>query len=270
MKKNVLALGTLSLALSAALLAPLSASAQNIAVVNGKPVPKERAEVLKAQLARQGQPITPEIERQIKDEVVLREIFVQEAERRGIAASENYKQQLELTRQALLIRELFAEYQRTNPITAEEIQAKYDEFKAQAGGKEYRARHILVEKEDEAKKLIADLKRGAKFEDLALKNSKDPGSAKQGGDLDWSPADRYVPEFSDAMVKLEKGKFTEQPVKSQFGYHVIKLEDVRDVELPTLEQVRPQIEQALMQQKIAQFRDDLRKNARTDYKFEQQ
>lgn len=270
MKKNVLALGTLSLTLSAALLAPLGASAQNIAIVNGKPVPTERAEALKSQIARQGQPVTPDLERQVKDEVVLREIFLQEAERRGLPASENYKQQMELARQALLIRELFADFQKNNPVTDAEIQAKYAEFKAQSSGKEYRARHILVEKEDLAKKLIADLKRGAKFEDLAKKNSKDPGSAKNGGDLDWSTADRYVPEFSDAMVKLDKGQVTPQPVKSQFGFHVIKLEETRDAQLPSMEELKPQIEQALAQQKMAKFREDLRNSAKTDYKFEQQ
>lgn len=270
MKMNVLALGTLSLALSAALLAPLAASAQNIAIVNGKPVPQERAEALKTQISRQGQAITPDIERQIKDEVVLREIFLQEAERRGLPASENYKQQMELARQALLIRELFADFQKNNPVTDAEVQAKYDEFKAQASGKEYRARHILVEKEALANKLLADLKRGAKFEELAKKHSKDPGSAKNGGDLDWSTPDRYVPEFSEAMVKLEKGKVAQQPVKSQFGYHIIKLDDVRDAQLPTLEELKPQIQQSLAQQKMAKFREDLRNSAKTDYKFEQQ
>jgi peptidyl-prolyl cis-trans isomerase C len=270
MKKNVLALGTLSLALSAALLAPLGASAQNIAIVNGKPVPKERAETLMTQISRQGQPMTPDLEKQVKDEVVLREIFMQEAERRGLAGSTNYKQQMELARQTLLIRELFADFQKNNPVTDAEIQAKYDEFKAQAGGKEYRARHILVEKEDLAKKLIADLKKGAKFEDLAKKNSKDPGSAKNGGDLDWAAPGSYVPEFSEAMAKLEKGQVTQAPVKSQFGYHVIKLEDVRDAQIPPLEEVKPQIQQNLAQQKMAKFRDDLRNGAKTDYKFEQQ
>ncbi|UZD53643.1 peptidylprolyl isomerase [Caldimonas aquatica] len=268
-KTSRLALGTLSLAVSAALWLPLGAAAQNIAVVNGKPVPKERAEALMNQVVRQGQPVTPDLERQVKDEVVMREIFMQEAERRGLAQSQNYKQQMELARQAILIRELFADFQKKNPVTDAEVQAEYDKFKASAGGKEYRARHILVEKEDEAKKLIAQLKGGAKFEDLAKKNSKDPGSAANGGDLDWATPDSYVPEFSQAMVGLQKGQITDVPVKSQFGYHVIKLEDVREVKLPALDEVKPQIQQSLAQQKLAKFRDQLRDSAKTDYKFQQ-
>ncbi|AKJ29285.1 peptidylprolyl isomerase [Caldimonas brevitalea] len=269
MKKTNFAFGALSLALSAALLAPMAASAQNIAVVNGKSVPKERADALISQISKQGQPMTPDIERQVKDEVVLREIFMQEAEKRGLNASDNYKQQLELARQTLLIRELFADYQKNNPVTDAEIKAEYDKFKGQAGDKEYRARHILVEKEDQAKKLIAQIKGGAKFEDLAKKNSKDTGSATNGGDLDWAAAGSYVPEFSAAMTKLQKGQVTQEPVKSQFGYHIIKLEDVRAAQVPPLEEVKPQIQQSLTQQKIAKFRDDLRNGAKTDYKFQQ-
>ncbi|WKB53259.1 peptidylprolyl isomerase [Eleftheria terrae] len=269
MKKTSFALGALSLALSAALLAPVAASAQNIAIVNGKAVPKERADALISQISKQGQPVTPELEKQVKDEVVLREIFLQEAEKRGLNSSDSYKQQLELARQTLLIRELFADYQKTNPVTDAEVQAEYDKFKGQAGDKEYRARHILVEKEDQAKKLITQIKGGAKFEDLAKKNSKDTGSATNGGDLDWAAPGSYVPEFSQAMVGLKKGEVTPTPVKSQFGYHIIKLEDVRDAKVPSIDEVKPQIQQSLTQQKMAKFRDDLRNNAKTDYKFAQ-
>jgi peptidyl-prolyl cis-trans isomerase C len=258
------------LAISAAFLLPLAAQAQNVAVVNGKPVPKERVDTLMSQAVKQGQPKTPELEAQVKDEVVLREIFMQEAEKRGLAGSEDYKAQMELARQTILIRELFADQQKKNPVTDADIQAEYDKFKGQAGGTEYRARHILVEKEDEAKKLIAQLKKGAKFEDLAKKNSKDPGSAENGGDLDWANPGSYVPEFSQAMTKLQKGQMTEAPVKSQFGYHIIKLEDTRAAQFPPLQEVKDQIKQRLDQMKLAQFRDELRAKAKTDYKFTQE
>jgi peptidyl-prolyl cis-trans isomerase C len=250
----------LALSLVAAL--SMSAWAQNLAVVNGKPVPSSRVEALKQQVERSGRPVTPEILAQIKEELIAREIFMQEARKRGLDASEDYKAQLELARQSLLIRELFANFQKKNPVTDAEIKAEYDKFVAANGGKEYRARHILVEKEDEAKALIAELKKGGKFEDLAKKASKDPGSGANGGDLDWANAASYVPEFSNAMVKLEKGQMTDAPVKSQFGFHIIRVDDVREAQLPKLDEVKPQITQQLSQSKLGKFQEDLRAKAK--------
>ena len=254
-------------ALCAALVAPLAASAQNVAVVNGKTVPKTRVEALITQATKQGQPRTPELEQQARDEVVVREMYMQEAEKRGLAASADYKSQMELARQTILIRELFADHQKKNPVTDAEIATEYDKFKAQASGTEYRARHILVEKEDDAKGFIAKIKGGAKFEEIAKKSSKDTGSAENGGDLDFANPSSYVPEFSQALVKLKKGELTEAPVKSQFGYHIIKLEDTREAKFPPLEEVKGQIQQRLSQQKLGQFRDEIRAKAKTDYKF---
>jgi peptidyl-prolyl cis-trans isomerase C len=257
MKKQMLSAATAVLALMAA-----PAFAQNLAVVNGKPVPSSRVEVLKQQVERSGRPVTPEVLAQIKEELVAREIFMQEAKKRGLDATEDYKNQLELARQTILIRELFADFQKKNPVTDADIQAEYDKFVAANGGKEYRARHILVEKEDEAKALIADIKKGAKFEDLAKKASKDPGSGANGGDLDWAAAGSYVPEFSGAMVKLDKGQMTDTPVKSQFGFHIIRVDDVREAQLPKLEEVKPQIAQQLQQQKLSGFQESLRAKAK--------
>jgi peptidyl-prolyl cis-trans isomerase C len=250
------------LALSLVTALSMSAWAQNLAVVNGKPVPSSRVEALKQQVERSGRPVTPEILAQIKEELIAREIFMQEARKRGLDASEDYKAQLELARQSLLIRELFANFQKKNPVTDAEIKAEYDKFVAANGGKEYRARHILVEKEDEAKALIAELKKGSKFEDLAKKTSKDPGSGANGGDLDWANAASYVPEFSNAMVKLEKGQMTDAPVKSQFGFHIIRVDDVREAQLPKLDEVKPQITQQLTQSKLGKFQEDLRAKAK--------
>jgi peptidyl-prolyl cis-trans isomerase C len=255
------------LTVSAALLLPLAASAQNVAIVNGKAVPKSRVEALLVQATSQGQPRTPELEAQVRDEVVLREMFMQEAERQGLAASPQYKAQMELARQSILIRELFTDYQKKHPVSDADIQAEYDKFKAQASGMEYRTSHILVEDEDQAKALIVQIKGGASFEELAKKNSKDPGSGEKGGDLDWANAGSYVPEFSQAMVKLKKGEMTEVPVKSQFGWHIIKVVDVREAQFPPLDEVKPQIQQRLMQVKMAQFRDEIRARTKTDYKF---
>ena len=253
-------LSILALSLVAAL--SFSAMAQNLAVVNGKPVPSSRVEALKQQVERSGRPVTPEILAQIKEELIAREIFMQEARKRGLDATEDYKTQLELARQSLLIRELFTNFQKKNPVTDAEIKAEYDKFVAANGGKEYRARHILVEKEDEAKALIAELKKGGKFEDLAKKASKDPGSGANGGDLDWASAASYVPEFSNAMIKLEKGQLTDTPVKSQFGFHIIRVDDVREAQLPKLDEVKPQISQQLTQSKLGKFQEDLRAKAK--------
>ncbi len=250
--------------LALSLLAALSFSAwsQNLAIVNGKPVPSSRVEALKQQVERSGRPVTPEILAQIKEELIAREIFMQEARKRGLDASEDYKAQIELARQSLLIRELFANFQKKNAVTDAEVKAEYDKFVAANGGKEYRARHILVEKEDEAKAVLADLKKGAKFEELAKKLSKDPGSGANGGDLDWANAASYVPEFSNAMVKLEKGQTSDAAVKSQFGFHIIRVDDVREAQLPKLEEVKPQITQQLTQAKLAKFQEDLRAKAK--------
>ena len=258
----------LSLALSALALT-VSAQAQNIAVVNGKPVPKARVETLIQQAEKAGQKVSPEMQQQARDQVVLREIFTQEAERRGLQSSADYRAQMELARQSILIRQLFDDFRAKNPVTDEAAKAEYDKFKAQASGTEYRAAHILVEKEDEAKDLIKQIKAGAKFEDLAKKSSKDPGSGANGGDLDFAKSDAYVPEFSKAMTALKKGEMTETPVKTQFGYHIIRLDDTREAQFPAYDDVKAQIKQRLEQVKVQQFQEELRAKAKTDYKFSQ-
>ncbi len=267
MKLNRLATHASLLALTAALALPLAALAQNITTVNGKPVPKSRVDALLSQASKQGQAKTPELETQVRDEVVLREMFMQEAEKRGLSQSAEYKSQMELARQTILIRELFNEFNKKNPTSDAEVQAEYDKFKSQSSGTEYRARHILVEKEDDAKALIAQIKGGASFEELAKKNSKDPGSGQNGGDLDFANPGSYVPEFSQAMMKLKKGDMTDAPVKSQFGFHIIKLEDTREAKFPPLEEVKAQIQQRLGQVKMAKFRDDIKAKSKSDYKF---
>ena len=261
MKKQLLS-GLVAATLMGAVALPVSA--QNLAIVNGKAIPKERAEVLKQQVERSGRQVTADMEGQIKEEVIAREIFMQEAQKRGLESSADYKTQMELARQTILIRELFADQQKNNPVTDAEIQAEYDKFVASNAGKEYKASHILVEKEEEAKAIIASLKKSGKFEEIAKKQSKDPGSGAKGGDLDWANPSGYVPEFTEAMIKLEKGKFTQTPVKSQFGWHVIRLDDVREAKLPKLEEVKPQVAQQLQQQKLAKFQEELRTKAKVE------
>ena len=261
MKKQLLqavAAATLAVAL------PFAALAQNAAIVNGKPVPKVRMDVLAQQLAAAGRPVTPEMQGQLREEVIAREVFMQEASKQGLDAGDDYKNQLELARQAILIRQLFDNWRKKNPVTDADVQAEYDKFVAANSGREFKARHILVEKEDQAKKILEDLKKGAKFEDLAKKQSKDPGSGANGGDLDWANPSSFVPEFSEALIKLKKGETTPAPVKSQFGWHVIRLDDIRQAALPKLEEVKPQVEQQLTQQKLQKYQEELRAKAKVE------
>jgi peptidyl-prolyl cis-trans isomerase C len=243
---------------------PMAALAQNAAIVNGKPVPKARMDVLAQQLAAAGRPVTPEMQSQLREEIVAREVFMQEAQKQGLDASDDYKNQLELARQAILIRALFDNYRKTNPISDADVKAEYDKFVAANGGKEYKARHILVETEDQAKKILADLKKGGKFEDIAKKQSKDPGSGANGGDLDWANPANFVPEFSEAMIKLKKGETTPAPIKTQFGYHIIRVDDIRQAQLPKLEEVKPQVTQQLQQQRLQKYQEELRAKAKVE------
>jgi peptidyl-prolyl cis-trans isomerase C len=259
MKRSLLALTATALLAAA----PWSL-AQNVAIVNGKAVPLARVEALAQQVAASGRPVDDQVRAQLKEEVILREIFMQEAMKRGIGATDDYKTQMELARQTIMIRTLFADYQKRHPVTDADIQAEYDKFAAANGGKEYRARHILVEKEDEAKAIIKAIKGGAKFEDIAKKSSKDPGSGANGGDLDWAAAASYVTEFSEAMVKLDKGQMTDEPVKSQFGWHIIRVDDVRQAQLPKLEDIKPQISQQMQQQKLTEYQRALREKAKIE------
>jgi peptidyl-prolyl cis-trans isomerase C len=254
------ALSTASLAIATVLVMP-AAMAQNAAIVNGKAIPSARVDEFVAALTQQGRPDTPELRTAVRDELIAREIFMQEAEKKGLARQTDVQRQLDSARQDILIRALIRDQLKTNPVTDADIKAEYDKLAKASGGKEYKARHILVDGEADAKAIVEQLKKGTAFEELA-KKSKDTGSASRGGDLDWASPDSYVKPFSDAMVKLEKGKMTEVPVKSDFGWHVIRLDDIRDVQPPPLEQVKPQIQQELERRRIQSMQADMRAKAR--------
>lgn len=258
MKKHILS--AIATATLLAVWAP-AAMAQNVAIVNGKPVPKTRVETLMQQSAKAGRPLN---EDQAKEAAIMREIFMQEAQSRGLDATDEYKAQIELNRQSVLINELFADFQKKNPIAEADLKAEYDKFAAANSGQEYRAHHILVETEKEAKDIIAQIKKGAKFETIAKKSSKDPGSGANGGDLDWANPNGYVKEFSEALTALSKGKMTETPVKTQFGYHIIRLDDTRLAQLPKFEDVKPQIAQQMTQQKMIKFQEEVRSKAKVE------
>jgi peptidyl-prolyl cis-trans isomerase C len=251
--------GRLLAALLAA--AALPVFAQNAAVVNGKPIPSSRVDSIVKQYTAQGQPESPEMRQAIREELITREVLMQEAAKRSIGDKPEVKTQLEMARQNIVIQGLHEDYLKKNPVTEAEMRKEYERFKSETGDKEYLARHILVGSQEEAEAIISKLKSGAKFEELA-KQSKDPGSAAQGGKLDWASPRSYVKPFADALTSLKQGEITQKPVQSEFGYHVIKLEDVRDTEFPPFEQVKPQLENMLQKQKLANLHQELLKKAK--------
>ena len=236
----------------------------SIARVNGVSVPKARLDYMMKQQEARGAPDNDQTRGMVRDELINREIIAQEAAKSGIARNREVQQQLDLARQEIIVSAYIRDWLRRNPVSDADIQKEYDKAKNQTGAQEYKARHILVETEDQAKDLIVQLKKGAKFEELASKNSKDTGTKERGGDLDWNVPGVFDKTFSDAMVKLEKGKFTDAPVHTRFGYHVIQLDDVRPVKFPALADVKPRIQQQLVQQKVEQLVRGLRAKAKVE------
>ncbi|HEX6155083.1 MAG TPA: peptidylprolyl isomerase [Burkholderiales bacterium] len=236
----------------------------NIATVNGVAVPQARADIIMQQQQQRGAPDNEQMRAAVREELINREVIAQEAQRVGMANNAEVKAQLDIVRQEVIVGAYLRDYARKHPVTEAEIQKEYDRAKAQHGDKEYKARHILVETEDQAKSLIAELKKGAKFDDLASKNSKDTGSAQRGGDLDWNVPGTFDKMFSDAMVKLEKGKYSDAPVKTRFGFHIIQLDDVRPAKFAALGEVRPRIQQMLVQNKIDELIKGLRAKAKVE------
>jgi peptidyl-prolyl cis-trans isomerase C len=250
----------LLLALIAIAAAP--AFAQNLAVVNGKPIPSSRADAIVKQVVAQGQGTDgPQLREAIKKDLISREVMMQEAVKQGYEKNPEVKQALENARQTIVVNALARDYITKHPVTDADIKAEYDRFTKQTGDKEYHVRHILVENEADANAIIAKLKGGAKFEDLA-KQSKDTGTANNGGDLDWATPSSFPPEFAAGFTSLQKGQVTEKPVKTQVGYHVIKLDDTRAAKLPTLDEVKPQISDSLSQQKLAAYQEEMVKKAK--------
>jgi peptidyl-prolyl cis-trans isomerase C len=249
----------LTIALLALVAAPVFA--QNAATVNGKPITNAKVDLMVKQVVAQGkQTDSPQLREAIKRELIGREVLIQEADKQGFGSRPEVKAALENARQSIIINAMLADQVRKNPIKDADMKAEYDKYKAQLGDKEYHVRHILVPTEEEAKGVIAKLKSGSKFEDLAKAQSKD-GAAANGGDLDWASPASYVPEFSNAMIALKKGAVTETPVKTQFGFHVIKLEDTRPTKVPPFEEVKQQVGESMQQKKLQAFREELMKKA---------
>lgn len=232
--------------------------------VNGKSVPQSRIDLIVKERVAQGQPDSAEMRQAIKEDLISREIVAQDAMKKGLDKNPEVATQMELAKQAVLVRAYMQDYLKATPVSDAAIKSEYDRIKAQLGDKEYRVRHILVENEAEAKNIIAQLKKGAKFDKLASEKSKDPGSKQNGGDLGWITPSNVVKPFGEAMAQLKKGQTTEAPVQSQFGWHVIRLEDTRDLKAPPFDEVKEQIRQRLQQQQIEKMLQELRAKAKIE------
>jgi len=240
------------------------AAAGPIAKVNGVVVPRARMEYMLEQQKQRGAQDNDQMRAMVREELVNREVIAQEANRSGLVKKPEVQAELDLARQQIVVNAYLRDFVRRNPISDADVQKEYERAKAQTGAKEYRARHILLETEDEAKGMIAALKKDGNFEDLAAKNSKDQGSKERGGDLDWNVPGTFDKQFSDAMVRLEKGKYTETPVRTRFGFHVIRLDDVRETRFPAFADVKQRIQQQLVQGKVAELIRGLRAKAKIE------
>ena len=235
-----------------------------LATVNGVQIPRNRLDLVVRQQAARGAQDNEQLRTQLREALINNELLIQEANRTGLAKKPEVQQQIDLVRQEVIANALVAEYIRTHPIGDADVQKEYDRARSQTGDREYKARHVLVSTEDDAKSVLADLKKGLKFDDVAQKRSLDEGSRPKGGDLDWNVPSNFDKAFADALVKLEKGKMTETPVRSRFGFHIIVLDDVRPVNFPPLAQVSQQIQQRLVAQKVDILIRELRGKAKIE------
>lgn len=242
---------------------PAFAEDKSAALVNGVSIPQARIDLRVKAAAAQGQADSPELRKAIREDMINIEVMAQEAVKTGLDKNADVVQQVELAKQSVLVGAFVQDYVKNHPISEDQLKQEYDKLKAKLGNKEYNTRHILVETEAEAKGIIAQLGKKAKFEKLAAK-SKDTGSAAQGGSLGWAVPSNFVPEFANALLNLKKGEYTKEPVQSQFGWHVIKLDDTRELKVPSFEEVKPQLQQRLQQQSIKKAIDELRAKAKIE------
>jgi peptidyl-prolyl cis-trans isomerase C len=249
--------------LGALAISPAFAEEKSAALVNGVSIPQSRIDLGVKAATAQGQPDSPELRKAVREEMINREVMVQEATKLGLDKNPEVVQQIDLSRQSVLIGAYLQDYAKSHPISEDQLRQEYEKLKVKLGDKEFNARHILVATEAEAKDIIAQLGKKAKFEKLAAK-SMDAGSAERGGSLGWAVPGNFVPPFANALLSLKKGEYTKEPVQSQFGWHVIKVDDVRDLKVPPYEEIKPQLQQRLQQQSIKKAIDELRAKAKIE------
>lgn len=237
--------------------------AQNVVTVNGKAISQENVDQFVSLLVAQGAQDSPELRAQVKKEMINRTVAVQAAQKAGLDKQTAVKQEIELAQEGILVRALMADFLKKNPINDAKIKAEYEDIKKEQGStQEYKVQHILVSDEKKADELLAAIKsKKTTFDSAAKKDSVDTGSGKNGGDLGWGPSSNYVPEFAQAVESLKKGELSAKPVQSQFGWHIIQVEDVRAAQFPELAEVKPQIEEMLRQKQLAEYQEGLIKAA---------
>lgn len=240
------------------------AQSPSMAKVNGVAIPQSRLEFIVKARAAQGQADSPESRKALRDDLISEEVIAQEALKKGLDKDPDFVAQLEIARLTALVRAYQIDYVKNHPVSDEELHKEYEALKTQMGDKEYKAHHILVATEAEAKDAIARIKKGGKFDKIAQEKSLDAGSKNKGGELDWSPAASYVQPFAEALTKLSKGQLTEQPVKTPFGWHVIRLDDVRPLKIPPFEEIKQNLAQRVLQRHFATYVADLRAKAKIE------
>ncbi|MCE2947633.1 MAG: peptidylprolyl isomerase [bacterium] len=255
---------------AAGLLATTSAFSQakgpgTAARVNGVTVPQSRIDMMLKQQIQRGAPDTPEMRARIREELISMEAVSQEAAKRGFDKNPDVLIQLELARQNILAQAYIADYIAKNPTSDAAMKAEYDKIRSTLGDREYRVRHILVKTEAEAKEIMAAIAaKKTTFEKAAAERSEDAGSKGRGGELDWTPPANLVKPFADAMVKLKKGQTAPAPVQSQFGWHIIRLDDERPLTAPPYEEVKQQLQQRFQQQAIEKAISEVRAKAKIE------
>jgi len=250
---------TLVLAVAATFSTP-TALAQ-VARVNGTAIPQARADVLLKEVLSQGQKDTPELRAMIRQELISREVMVQEAVKLGLNKNPDVSLQLDLARQDILIRAFLNDAQRKTPVSDDALRKAHERFKDSPAANEYRARHILVGSEAEARDIIKEVRGGADFAKIAAARSRDEGSKATGGELGWAAPNTYVRPFAEALARMKKGELTDNPVQTQFGWHVIQLEDTRPL---NFEAIKPQLQQVVQREMIQKQIDDLRAKAKVE------
>jgi len=250
--------------LSSLAINPAMAEEKAAAIVNGVSISQSRIDLSVKAAAAQGQADNPDLRKAVRDDMINREVIAQESVKMGLNKDPEVIQQTEIAKQQILISAFVQDYVKNHPISDEQIKQEYEKLTSNLGEKEYKVRHILVDTEEDAKAIIAQLGKKGSFEKIAKAKSKDAGSAEHGGELDWAVPSNFVPPFANAMLSLKKGSYTKEPVKSQFGWHIIKLDDERSLKVPPLETVKPQIQQRLQQQALQATVLELRAKAKIE------
>lgn len=241
-----------------------SAADKPVATVNGREIPALYGDMAKQTLLSQGAPNDANLSARVREALINQELLSRAAVEKGLDKSPKLIASMEMLRREQLSKAYLEDYVKTHPVTEAEIKTEYDKAKAAAGGTEYKARHILVKTEAEAKAIIAQLNKKVAFDKLAKEKSLDKGSAKNGGDLGWNIPDNFVKEFGDAMKGLKKGQTTQTPVKTEYGWHIIKMDDVRPIQFPSLDEVKGEVRQQLQQKRVRDALTELRAKAKIE------